>query len=170
MTQKFQDNVANNSKDPGRLALEAAFLDARMPLANRIVMQLPPVGERRKLSDMSGDEILQQMSLSEHKELTDYYARMQRSPGFVENKLLCPKMDFLQPWLASDWRYEDYKSYLEKIKALGMEYVVLQYVAKVEVDSSSVRSEFADNVFTSQVDVVDNLLLAAKEVLFSDHF
>jgi len=121
-----------------------------------------------------------------HKELTNYYKQMQDSSDFAKNKLLHPKTDFLQPWVLSNWKYKDYKLYLEKIKASGMEYVVLQYVAKAMVVNG--KAELTENYFhlkdietnphlplvysrctkknmiVSRYDAVDTLLLAAKDV------
>ena len=117
-------------------------------------------------------------------ELADYYKQIQSSSDFIKYKLLYPKADYLQPWMLSAWEYEDYKSYLEKIKASGMEYVVLQYVAEAEVINdkakltenyfhlkdyknphlSSVYSRCAKDVSVSQFDVVDSLFMAAQEV------
>jgi len=131
------------------------------------------------------------LQLPKQIELANYYARMQKnsraSTDFVKSKLLYSKTDFLQPWIAHDWKYEDYKLYLEKIKALGIEYVVLQYVAEAKVVNGkavltenyfhlndtatnphlpSVYSKCATekNMIVSQFDVVDNLLSAAKDV------
>ena len=121
----------------------------------------------------------------EHKELADYYMHMQSGLDFTKSRLLNPKADYLQPWMTSNWKYEDYKSYLEKIKAAGMEYVVLQYVASAEVVKGKAKltenyfhlddddenpylpvvySKCTGHTFVSHFDVVDNLLLAAKDV------
>ena len=126
----------------------------------------------------------------EQKELASYYTLMEKtlhtSTDSTESRLLHPKTDFLQPWMLHDWKYEDYKLYLEKIKELGMEYVVLQYVAGAKiVDGKAVLTENyfhmndndanpylslvyskctnKKNMIVSQFDVVDNLLSAAKE-------
>jgi len=123
-----------------------------------------------------------------HEELSNYYAQMQNNLtgiGLVKNKVMNPKTDFLPPWMAADWKYEDYKLYLEKIKASGMKYVILQYVAEAEVingkavlkenyfhlddddDNPHLPAVFAkckDDIHVSQFDVVDSLFQAAEDV------
>ena len=127
-------------------------------------------------------------SSSTHEKLVNYYTQMQSNLtgfDFVKSKVLNPRADFLQPWIAFDWKYEDYKIYLEQLKAQGMKYVVLQYVAKAEVVKGkakltenyfhlhdedenphlpAVYAKSTDDTFVSELDIVDNLFLAAEDL------